>query len=67
MLVLGKNLFTQHLGVIKMKVLAIGSDPEFFIQDRDGKVVPSRGIIPGTKEKLRRLSFQIGRMLFIRR
>lgn len=38
-----------------MKVLSVGSDPEFFIQDRDGKVVPSRGIIPGTKEKPRPL------------
>ena len=38
-----------------MKVLAVGSDPEFFIQDSSGKVVPSRGIVPGTKEKPRPL------------
>ena len=38
-----------------MKVLAVGSDPEFFIQNRDGKIIPSRGIIPGTKKKPRPL------------
>ena len=38
-----------------MKVLSVGSDPEFFIQDRDGKVVPSRGVIPGNKKKPRPL------------
>lgn len=38
-----------------MKVLSVGSDPEFFIQDRTGKVVPSRGIIPGNKKKPRPL------------
>jgi len=38
-----------------MKVISVGSDPEFFIQDRDGRVVTSRGIVPGTKEKPRPL------------
>ena len=38
-----------------MKVLAVGSDPEFFVQDRGGEIIPSRGIIPGTKKKPRPL------------
>ena len=38
-----------------MKVIAVGSDPEFFIQTKEGTIVPSRGIIPGTKTKPRPL------------
>jgi hypothetical protein len=38
-----------------MKVLAVGSDPEFFIQDLAGNIIPSRGIIPGNKKKPRPL------------
>ena len=38
-----------------MKVLAVGSDPEFFIQDSAGNIIPSRGIIPGNKKKPRPL------------
>ena len=38
-----------------MKVLAVGSDPEFFIQDSSGTIIPSRGIIPGNKNKPRPL------------
>lgn len=38
-----------------MKVLAVGSDPEFFIQDSTGTIIPSRGIIPGNKKKPRPL------------
>lgn len=38
-----------------MKVLAVGSDPEFFIQDSTGTIIPSRGIIPGNKKKPRHL------------
>ena len=38
-----------------MKVLAAGSDPEFFIQDSAGNIIPSRGIIPGNKKKPRPL------------
>lgn len=38
-----------------MKVLAVGSDPEFFIQDSTGNIIPSRGIIPGNKKKPRPL------------
>ena len=38
-----------------MKVLAVGSDPEFFIQDSTGNIIPSRGVIPGNKKKPRPL------------
>ncbi len=38
-----------------MKVLAVGSDPEFFIQDPTGNIIPSRGIIPGNKKRPRPL------------
>ena len=39
------------------KNITIGTDPEFFIQNNDGKLISSIGIIEGTKDVPNRLKF----------
>lgn len=39
-----------------MKLMTVGSDPEFFLQDKTtGRIVVSQGIVPGTKDRVRTL------------
>lgn len=43
--------------IFKYQNITIGSDPEFFIQDKDEKLISSIGIINGTKDIPNRLKF----------
>ena len=43
--------------IFQYKNITIGTDPEFFIQDKDGKLISSIGIIEGTKDVPNRLKF----------
>ena len=43
--------------IFQYKNITIGTDPEFFIQNKDGKLISSIGIIEGTKDVPNRLKF----------
>lgn len=43
--------------IFQYKNITIGTDPEFFIQDKNGKLISSIGIIEGTKDIPNRLKF----------
>lgn len=43
--------------IFQYKNITIGTDPEFFIQNKDGKLISSIGIIKGTKDIPNRLKF----------
>ena len=43
--------------IFQYKNITIGTDPEFFIQNSDGKLISSIGIIEGTKDIPNRLKF----------
>lgn len=43
--------------IFQYQNITIGSDPEFFIQNKDGKLISSIGIIEGTKDIPNRLKF----------
>ena len=40
-----------------MQLLSLGSDPEFFLVDREGKVQVSQGVVPGTKDRPKQLRY----------
>jgi hypothetical protein len=44
-----------ELKELLMKLMTVGSDPEFFLQDKSGRVVVSQGIVPGTKDRVQLL------------
>ena len=43
--------------IFQYKNITIGSDPEFFVQNKDGKLISSIGVIDGTKDIPKRLKF----------
>lgn len=43
--------------IFQYKNITIGTDPEFFIQNKDGKLISSIGIIEGTKDIPNKLKF----------
>jgi hypothetical protein len=47
-----------------MKLLSVGSDPEYFLQNKDGKIVSAIGKIGGTKNKPKPLK-EIGKGYYI--